>query len=211
MPTPNEQKVRPFATLDALRVRLRRFQLIVGVGFFAAVCGAVLSAGLNLRLNGKLPAIHSAWVVLLLDVAVSRLWVYAVLPAFCYGLARIFSVGSWSTPIGAAATGELFYLALDWLMNSFAGLFTHPSVLIARVVTLALGIYLGHLAVRSARASVDKADAAAREAAAAKAKQYESFSAEAERIANLHASPPSSPAAEPPAPASPDESQSQEG
>lgn len=169
--------------LDPLRERLRRLQLVVGMGFMAFVVGAVLSSALVIRLQPRLAALGSPLVVFGLTLLIKRLWVVAVLPVFCYGAARILELRPWSTALGAALTGEAFLFALRLVSTGLDGL-ADPGLDEAFVVaTLAGGVVLSRWAVVKGRAAAARAQVLTASAAAAKKSQYDEFAAEAERLA----------------------------
>jgi hypothetical protein len=180
--------------LDPLRERLRRLQLVVGMGFLAFVVGAVLSSALVIRLQPRLEALGSPWVAFGLTLLIKRLWVVAVLPVCCYGAARILELRPWATALGAALTGEAFLLALRLVSTGLDG-FADPGLDEGfQLATLVGGVALSRWAVVKGRAAAAKANAAAASAAAAKKAQYDEFAAEAERLATRRDEKPIAPA-----------------
>ncbi|MHB8877966.1 MAG: hypothetical protein ACYC8T_30085, partial [Myxococcaceae bacterium] len=147
--------------LDPVRVRVRRFQLVLGMGFLAFVIGAIISSALLMRVQPRVQALGSPALAFVVLMGVSRLWVWAVLPAICYGAARILDLRPWTTAIGAALTGELFLLAIEGVSSGLEGLARPWPVLALQVATLVGGVLLTRAAVAAARAAAVKTEAAA--------------------------------------------------
>src|SRR5688572_2863128 len=127
----------PTTVFSVLRERVRRGQLILGIGGLAATLGAVLAAPLVVALipwaqKGRSPAL-----MIVLHAIVSRLWIYAVLPALWWVVVRwIVGLRPWRTAIWSAVVGESFYLLLDWVGGSLGNLLRHPAVIAIRLLTL---------------------------------------------------------------------------
>ncbi|RKH00828.1 hypothetical protein [Corallococcus carmarthensis] len=162
--------------LEPLRVRVRRFQFIVGLGFLSLVVGAMLSVSLVLRLHARVNALPSDFLRIPVAVVLEDLWVLAVLPAFCYGAARIVALRTWTTAVGAAASGGLFVLALNFVRDGMDGLTTGWSVASGlRVVAFVGGILLSARAIRAGRAAAERGSTAAQEKASARKSEYDEF------------------------------------
>jgi hypothetical protein len=187
--------------LEPFRARVRRFQLIVGIGVLAVIIGAVVAPVLLLRLVPLMSRPSAGWLVLF--TVMGQLWVWAVMPLLLYATARVVEVRPWSAPVGAAATGMFFVLALGYITGGLESLTgEHPARLATLLLTAVGGVFLGRLAIVSARAAVDRRQREAQAAAEARKGEYDQFAREAERLAALHSPPdPVKPreAAEPPA------------
>ncbi|NRD55067.1 hypothetical protein [Corallococcus exiguus] len=164
------------SALEPLRVRVRRFQFIVGLGFLSLVVGAMLSVSLVLRLHARVNALPSDFLRIPVAVALENLWVLAVLPTLCYGAARIVALRTWTTAVGAALSGGVFVLALNFVrdgMESFTTGWTFASVL--RGVAFVGGILLSARAIRAGRAAAEKGSAEAEAKAVARKSEYDEF------------------------------------
>ncbi|WP_223763046.1 hypothetical protein [Corallococcus sp. AS-1-6] len=162
--------------LEPLRVRVRRFQFIVGLGFLSLVVGAMLSVSLVLRLHARVNALPSDLLRIPVAVVLEDLWVLAVLPVLCYGAARIVALRTWTTAVGAALSGGVFVIALNFVRDGFEGLATGWSFASAlRVVAFVGGILLSARAIRAGRAAAEKGSAEAEAKAAARKSEYDEF------------------------------------
>ncbi len=165
------------SALEPLRARVRRFQLVVGMGFLALVAGAVISAPLGMRLQPRVAALDLDWAQVALAGAVSGLWLWAVLPAVCYAAARVFDLRPWSTALGAALTGQGFLVAIALVSSGLDGLARPVPELVLEGVSFAAGVVLSRTAVVRARARAARVEEAARVAAQVSANRYADFSA----------------------------------
>lgn len=201
--------------LDPLRVRVRRFQFIVGLGFLSLVVGAMLSVSLVLRLHSRVNALPSDFLRIPVVVALEDLWVLAVLPAFCYGAARIVALRTWTTAVGAALSGGVFVLALNFVRDGADGLITGWSFMSAlHLLAFVGGILLSARAIRAGRAAAERGSADAEAKAAARKSEYDEFlkAAEAggERLEQREGNAAEAPAASQAAPAASDAVATQE-
>lgn len=173
------------ARLEQTRSLIRRFQLVVGLGFLACAGGLMLSLAIGNRLHDVLPNLRPVWLAQVVAIAISQLWEYAVLPLVCYGAARIVPLAPWSTAVGALATGELFLISLDYFTGMTGRWFHAPLLLALRLISIAGGLWLSATAIRRAAESTARAQRLALEAAEKKRHEYDAFTREAERIAAL--------------------------
>lgn len=170
-------------SLDTVRARVRRLQLVVGLGFGSAVLGAILVSPVTSRLDQPT---GSLLLSLLGYAALTRLWVWLVLPVLSYGFARILPLDPMGTAVGAGLTGELFWLMLDLVSGGLEGMLANWPLLVVNAFTLALGIFLTRFAVRRGRLGAERAQQRASTVAAQQKEQYAEFAREAERLAALH-------------------------
>lgn len=169
------------SVLDPLRVRIRRIQFTVGLGFLALVIGTVLTLSLSLRLTGRVGALPSWLIDFLIAPVLRHLWVLAVLPVLCYGAARVIELKPWSTAIGAAATGLCFTLAIEFTSSGIEGWLAAGGLsLLLELGVVAGGVVLSQRAVVRARASASKQETKAQEQASARKDEYAEFLREAE-------------------------------
>lgn len=170
-------KKRP---LESLRVRIRRFQFIVGLGFLSLTGGMLVSSSLAMRLSQRLYELPSGSLRLLVGVLLEELWVLAALPLLCYGAARIVELRPLSTAVGGALSGQMFVLALDFVREGSLWPTAGWRVNVLRCVAFGSGIFLSHRAVVLARAASEQRASEARAQAEAKKSEYDSFLREAE-------------------------------
>ncbi|MFY0524330.1 hypothetical protein ACN28I_14545 [Archangium gephyra] len=167
--------------LEPLRLRLRRIQFTVGLGFLALVAGTVLTSAVSLRLAGRVGALPSWAIEFLLAPVLRHLWVLAALPVLCYGAARIIELSPWSTAIGAAATGLCFTLAIEFTSNGVDGWMASGGLsLLAELAVVAGGVVITRRAVVRGRADAGKQQTQAQEKASARQDEYAEFLRDAE-------------------------------
>lgn len=170
------------AILEPLRVRIRRAQFIVGLGFLALVLGSVLAGSLGVRLSARLESLPWQGLVYVIGLAVRNLWVLGVLPLLCYGAARVLELRSWSTAVGAAMTGQAFLLAIEFVRNGVEGWVERGWVATAvEWGVLGVGVVLSQRAVVRGRAAAETQTERAQQQAAARKDEYAEFLREAER------------------------------
>ncbi|MFL5350735.1 MAG: hypothetical protein ACJ8AT_38685 [Hyalangium sp.] len=168
--------------LEPLRVRIRRAQFIVGLGFLALVMGSVLAGDLSVRLSVRLESLPFQGLVYVIGLAVRNLWVLAVLPLLCYGAARVLELRPWSTALGAALTGQAFLLAVEFVRNGVEGWVDRGWLATAlEWGVLGVGVVLSQRAVVRGRAAAGKQTERAQQQAAARKDEYAEFLQEAER------------------------------
>jgi hypothetical protein len=173
------------ARFENTRALIRRFQLVVGLGFLACAGGLMLSLAIGNRLHDVIPTLRPIALAQVTAMAIRQLWEYAVLPLVCYGAARIIPLAPWSTAAGAMATGELFLLALDYF-TGMSGMWFHAPLLLAlHALSIGGGLWLSATAIRRAGEGAARAQTLALEAAVKKRHEYDEFTREAERIAAL--------------------------
>jgi hypothetical protein len=169
------------SVLEPLRVRVRRVQFIVGLGFLALVMGTVLTGALSMRLSGRVGTLPS-WVIdFFLAPVLRHLWALAVLPVLCYGAARIIELRPWTTALGAAATGLCFTLAIEFTSNGVDGWLAAGGLSLGlEWAVIAGGVVLSQRAVVRGRADAGKQEKQAQQQASARKDEYAEFLREAE-------------------------------
>lgn len=170
-------KKRP---LESLRVRVRRLQFIVGLGFLSLTFGMMVSSSLAMRLSQRLYELPSNALRLLVGVVLEELWVIAALPLFCYGAARIVELRPLSTAIGGALSGQVFVVALDFVREGSLWPTAGWRVNVLRAVAFGSGMFLSYRAVVSARAAAEQLASEAQAQAQAKKSEYDAFLRDAE-------------------------------
>lgn len=209
--------------LEPLRLRVRRFQFIAGLGFLALILGSVLSVSLAQRINVRVQALPFALLRSLIDLGLQKLWVLAVLPGLAYVAARIIDLRPWPTALGSAAAGQVFLLALEYVQGGVDG-WVERGVwnTLWEVGALALGVGITSRAVERGRAAVKRQGEQAQVQAAARQGEYDEFLQAAEREgekiaqreaaraeAQAAAAPPAAPADAPAPPVAPKEEPSE--
>lgn len=155
------------SVLEPLRVRVRRFQFIMGLGFIALIAGSLLSVALTFRLSVRIQAVPLGALRTLLSVLLENLWVLGVLPVLCYGAARVMELRPWTTAGGAALTGAAFLNAMAFIQSGVYGLWVGDIGSVFSMVAFAGGVVL------SARAVMMGRDAAAQQSVKTQAKAEE--------------------------------------
>jgi hypothetical protein len=170
------------SALEPLRVRVRRIQFTVGLGFLALVIGTVLTGALSMRLSGRVEALPSWAIDFFIAPVLRNLWALGVLPVLCYGAARVIELRPWATALGAAATGLCFTLAIEFTSNGIDGWLENGGLsLVLEWGVIAAGVFLSKRAVVRGRADAVKQEKQAQQQASARKDEYAEFLQEAER------------------------------
>ncbi len=167
---------------DSLRVRIRRFQFIVGLGFLSQIIGPLITVALAQRLSQRIQDLPGI-LQLIIGIPLQNLWAIAVLPLLCYGAARIIELKPLSTAVGAVLSGEVFVLALNFAWGGLEGILPGAGAVALQVSILAAGVLLSYRAVLKGRADAAKGAAKAQAEAEARKSEYQEFLREAERAA----------------------------
>ena len=163
------------SVLEPLRVRIRRFQFIVGLGFISLVGGSVLSVALTLRLSVRVQDLPLGLMRVLMGGLLENLWVLGVLPLLCYGAARVMELKPWSTAAGAAVSGAAFVLALNFAQSGAGGLWLGGPGSVLNVVAFAVGVVLSARAVKLGRAAAAQQSGKAQQKAQERKSEYDEF------------------------------------
>jgi len=170
------------AFLEPLRVRIRRFQFTVGLGFLALILGSIVSVALSQRLIGRVQALPFGYARFAIGLGVQNLWVLVVLPVLCYGAARILELRPLSTALGAALTGEFFLIALQFVQDGIDGWVERGWVILSMEgAVFALGVWFAHRAIQWGRGDAARQAEQARQRATSRKDVYAEFLREAER------------------------------
>ncbi|WPB74083.1 hypothetical protein KYC5002_34260 [Archangium violaceum] len=169
------------SVLEPLRIRIRRVQFTVGLGFLALVIGTALTLSLWTRLSGPVEALPSWLIDFLIAPVLRHLWALAVLPVLCYGAARVIELEPWATALGAAATGLFFTLAIEFTSNGIEGWLAAGGLsLLFELAVVAGGVVLSQRAVVRGRAAAGNQETKAQQQASARKDEYAEFLREAE-------------------------------
>ncbi|MEW6430481.1 MAG: hypothetical protein AB1730_03135 [Myxococcota bacterium] len=158
----------------------RRAVLMVGLGIAAYVIGGFVMSGLAVRLGERFGAPTSETAAWLLQWALVRTWLWAVLPVFGWGVGRYLAVPAMKFALTSVSSAELFGLllatasdGLDWVLGS-------PGDMVMRALTLAGGVGLVAWSVQKGLAAADAAQAEANVEANKRKAEYAEFLARAE-------------------------------
>lgn len=174
--------------LQPLRVRVRRLQFTVGLGFLALILGGALSGALTMRLAGRLAVLPEWLYEGLVRPMLLQLWALAVLPLLCYGAGRILELNPWRTALVAVASGQSFVLAILFASQGLEGWVGDGWLKTALDwAMLAAGVVLTQRAILRGRADAAKQAERAQQQAQARKDEYAEFLQEAERAAEKSA------------------------
>nr|WP_246357190.1 hypothetical protein [Pyxidicoccus fallax] len=158
-----------------MRVRIRRFQFVMGLGFLALIGGSIIGGSLRMRLSVRLSALPFEWLALVLDSALANFWLLGALPLICYGAARVVEVRPWSTALGSAMTGSVFLLAISTVQSGLDGLWGVGLRPVLNVAAFVLGVVLSTRAVKLGRDAAAKQVEKTREKAQERKSEYDEF------------------------------------
>ena len=173
---------KPPKILDPLRVRIRRFQFTMGLGFIALVVGSVFTGSFTHRVIERAQDLPYFFYVLL-AVVLANLWVLGVLPLLCYGAARVLELRPMSTALGAAFTGQFFVMAVQTASSGVEGLWTGWLPFSMQVAAFFGGVLLSYRSVLQGRAAAAKGAEQVKAQAESRKSEYDEFLREAERAA----------------------------
>lgn len=158
----------------------------IGLGVAAYVLGSIFASGAMGRISERVGVIDSAPVAFVYGWVMQRLWLFIVLPMFGWAAGRFTELRSLRFAVTSALSGEVFAVLLFSAINGFEPLVDNPPDLLARGVTLVLGMAVTLLAVSSGRRAAAASQAEADAIAATQKAEY------AEYLAKLEAAPPAS-------------------
>ncbi|MFY1832058.1 hypothetical protein ACN47A_39525 [Myxococcus fulvus] len=169
------------SALEPLRVRIRRFQFIVGLGFIALVAGSTLSVSLTLRLSQRVQSLSFGPLKILVAVVLENLWLLAVLPTLCYGAGRVMELRPWKTAAGAAVSGATFVLALGFVQGGVDALWLGGLGSVLNVFAFAGGVVLSARALKLGRDAAAKQTEKTQAKSEARKSEYDEFLRAAEQ------------------------------
>jgi hypothetical protein len=158
----------------------RQVVLQIGLGVVSFIVGSILSVGASARITERIGFIESETVALLLRWFFERLWLFTVLPAFGYVLGRFTETKPTRFALVGGLSGEVFAVLLVTAINGFDFLFDDVPALIARAVTLFLGLVVTTWAVQAGQEVSAEAQVEADAIAEKKKAEYAAFLAAAE-------------------------------
>lgn len=169
------------SVLEPLRVRIRRFQFIVGLGFIALVLGSALSVSLTLRLSLRVQALPFVPLKVLVAVLLENVWLLGVLPVLCYGAGRVMELKPWHTAAGAAVSGATFVLALGFVQGGADSLWLGGLGSVLNVMAFGVGIFVSARALKAGRAAAAKQSEKTQSKAEERKGEYDEFLRAAEQ------------------------------
>nr|WP_255203522.1 hypothetical protein [Myxococcus sp. AM011] len=164
-----------------MRVRIRRFQFIVGLGFIALVLGSALSVSLTLRLSLRVQALPFVPLKVLVAVLLENVWLLGVLPVLCYGAGRVMELKPWHTAAGAAVSGATFVLALGFVQGGADSLWLGGLGSVLNVMAFGVGIFVSARALKAGRAAAAKQSEKTQSKAEERKGEYDEFLRAAEQ------------------------------
>ncbi|MCP3099965.1 hypothetical protein LZ198_13905 [Myxococcus sp. K15C18031901] len=169
------------SALEPLRVRIRRFQFIVGLGFLALIGGSILSVSLTLRLSQRIQSLPFGALKTLMAVVLENLWVLVVLPVLCYGAARVMELKPWNTAAGSAVSGAGFVLALGFVQGGVDSLWFGGLGSVLNVLAFGVGVVICARAVMMGRAAAEMQSQKAQNKSEDRRSEYDEFLRAAEQ------------------------------
>lgn len=160
----------------------------IGLGVAAYVLGSIFASGAMGRISERVGLIDSEAVAFVYGWVMQRLWLFVVLPMFGWAAGRFTELRSLRFAVTAALSGELFALLLFSAINGLDPLLENPGELLARGVTLLLGMAVTLLAVSSGRRAAAVAQAEADAIAVKQKAEYAEYLAKLEGPAQSPAS-----------------------
>ncbi len=152
----------------------------VGLGVVAFVLGSIFSVGASARIGERLGPIESETGLVVFRWFFERLWLIAVLPLFGYVMGRFTEVKPSRFALTAGLSGEIFSVLLVTAINGFEYLFEDTTALLARGVTLFIGLMITARAVMMGRAEAEVSQVEANLVAEKRKAEYAEFLAAAE-------------------------------
>ncbi|MDP2271125.1 MAG: hypothetical protein Q8N23_34720 [Archangium sp.] len=158
----------------------RQVVIQIGLGVVAFILGSILSVGASARIGERLGPIESDWGTLAFRWVFERLWLIAVLPVFGYAIGRFTESTPSRFALTAGIAGETFSVLLVTAINGFDYLMEDTAGLIARGLTLFVGMVLTAKAVQVGGEASGEAQLAADLIAEQRKAEYAAFLAAAE-------------------------------
>lgn len=177
----------------------RQVVLQIGLGVVAFILGSVMSAGAAARIAERLGPLETAWGAWVFRWGFDRLWLFTVIPFFGYAAGRFTAIKPGQFALLSVLSGETFSILLITGINGFDYLVDDPKDVVARLLTLFLGMLLTARAVQAGRVVADQAQAEANVIAEQRKAEYAAaYLAAAQGRPTAEAKPPE-PAEPPPA------------
>lgn len=174
-------EAKPPSTYARAEGTARQTVMQVGLGVAGYVLGSIFAAGAMGRISERVGIIHSVALAFLYGWVMQRLWLFVLLPAFGWAAGRFTEVRSLRFAVTAGLSGELFSLLLFTAVNGLDPLLDSPADLLARGVTLLLGMAVTLLAVSDGRRAAQVSQREAEAIAAKQKAEYADYLAQLEK------------------------------
>jgi hypothetical protein len=171
----------------------RTVVMTIGLGVMAFFVGGILMGGLSVTVAERFGAVHSTTFAFIAGWVYQRLWLWLVLPAFAWGVARFRPVRPLVFALVSAACGEAFDIVMALAMGDIELVFVDTLDVAARVLTFAFGVWVVLRAIAAGQADAARAQTEADAFAAKQRAEYAEFLARAEAGAQVSSPPPSAP------------------
>ena len=158
----------------------RQIILLIGLGVLAFVLGSIFSVGASARIGERLGPLEHEWSALIFRWFFERLWLFAFAPLFGYAIGRFTEISPVRFALTALISGETFSVLLVSAINGFDYLLEDTVGVIARGVTLFLGMLITVRAVQAGRNAAAASQAESNAIAAQRKAEYAQFLAAAE-------------------------------
>lgn len=182
-PTMTEVEKRPPGLFSRAEAGSRQVVLQLGLGFVAFVVGSIISGGATARIADRLGPLENEAVAWVLGLVLQRVWLFVLLPLVGVAIGRFTEISPLRFAMTAGFAGETFAVLLAAGINGFDALVEDPKVVLARIVTLFLGLMITMSAVIAGRQSAADAQAEANALAETRKAEYAEFLAKAENKA----------------------------
>lgn len=146
----------------------------------AYVVGGFVMSGLAVRITERFGVPSSVLAGWLLEWALVRTWLWAVLPVFGWGVGRYFEVTPWRFALSSVLFAEAFGLLLATAGDGIEWVLRSPADIAMRVLTLGAGLVLVKWSVQKGLDAADAAQAEANVEAEKRKAEYAEFLARVE-------------------------------
>ncbi len=175
-----ETAPRPPGLFTKAEAGSRQIVLQVGLGLVSFVVGSILASGATTRIAERLGPMENEALAWALGWVLQRLWIFAMLPMFGYAIGRFTEISPLRFAMIAGFSGEVFSLLLSAGIDGFESLVADPKVVLARLITLFIGLAICMSAVMSGRATAAEAQLEANAVAEKRKAEYAAFLASTE-------------------------------
>ncbi|MFO0595975.1 MAG: hypothetical protein U0228_11735 [Myxococcaceae bacterium] len=156
--TSDSPTVRPPGLFTRAEAGSRQVVMQVGLGAVAFVVGSIFGSGATTRIAERLGPVESDLVDWVLTTLLSRTWLFVFVPLFGYAIGRFTQISPVRFALTASLSGETFAVLVLAGINGFDFLIVEPKEVVARLVTLFIGMVLTAAAVRAGRKAHDAAE-----------------------------------------------------
>jgi hypothetical protein len=187
-----EVEKRPPGLFTRAEAGSRQIVLQVGLGFLCFVVGSIISGGATSRIADRIGPLESEAVAWVMGQILQRLWIFVLLPFFGFAIGRFTEINPLRFALVAGFSGETFALLLAAAINGTDALVDDPKAVVARIVTLFIGLAITMSAVISGRTAAADVQAEANVLAEKRKAEYAEFLAKAEGKSEPSSAPPTS-------------------